>query len=183
MSEEIKIVKDDPPKRGRYAAVKRMAEIGVAEREMSIWDALAYGKTIKETAEELNLSVKIVRNAFKKTLERIEMFAEEDAEEWRRRQLLILNQQVSRAMSDAEQKPEPFVDEEGNQMLTQMKTPKWMISPMEAAKIRNMGGNRLMRALETQAKLLNLVVQRHEVDIEQKSLVVIRGDRRIIEGI
>lgn len=162
---------------------KRLKEIGVSERNSMIWECLSHGMTLAETAKKLKLSHSTVSKAIKDTLAQVREYALQDAEDWRSRQLLILDQQIMTASEDAMQRAVPLLGEDGEQVRSRSGAPRWELSPMDAAKIRNMGGNRLIRALENQAKLLDLVVERHQVDVRKVSISVVRGDQELIEGL
>lgn len=178
----LKTIKD-PGEPGQTVMRKRMKEIGVSERNARIWECLSHGMTQKETADTLNVSIPTVSKAIKKTLEHVREYALQDAEDWRSRHLLILDRQIELAYSDSAIQSEPLLGEDGTQIISKAGVPKWLLSPVNAARIRNMGSNRLIRALETQAKLLSLLVERHEVDVRQVTVAYLRGDKELIEGL
>lgn len=176
-------VVQDKGESGQDVMRRRMKEMGISERNATIWECLSHGMTTRETAKKLNLSMPTVSRAVKKTLEQVREYALQDTEDWRHRQLLILDRQIELAYEDSSMRPQPLTDENGEQIISPSGVPKWIISPMEAAKVRNMGANRMIRALDTQAKLLNLTVERHEVDVRQVSVSILRGDPELIEGL
>jgi len=182
MSNDIEIIQDPGISRTDIMQ-KRMKEIGVTTRNSQIWECLSHGLTLAETAKKLKLSTATVSIAIKDTLAQIREYALKDAEDWRSRQLLILDQQIMTASEDAMFQAIPLLDENGDPVTGRDNNPRYVVSPVDAAKIRNMGGNRLMRALESQAKLLDLVVEHHTHDVRKVSISIVAGDEELLEAL
>jgi DNA-binding CsgD family transcriptional regulator len=170
------IVQRNKGRNGWKRAIDNLQEIATSEKDFAVWELLARGYTRTQVSEELGMSRMTVNAAVKRMMERADLFIQENVEDWRAKQLAIYNQEISRSSRDAEQQSVPVLDEEGVQVISRNGAPKWIISPMEAAKIRDMGGRRLLQALSNEAKLLGLLIQRSEVKVDQRVLAVIRSD-------
>lgn len=156
-----------------YIGLKKLA---ATERDLAIWELLARGYSRRQIAAELGLSRPTVIKAINTMLSTADELIAENVEDYRTRQLAIYGEEIRRASKDAEMQPVPLLDENGQQQMSQNGRPKWEITPMEAAKTRDYGGRRLIQALKEEARLLGLLIQRHEVEVNQRIVAVVRSE-------
>jgi len=126
---------------------------------------LVYNKhTYEEVAKKLGISIATVIRHVNAFLSEYGDFGGRTMLEWKNEQLLGLYDIMNNALESME--VQPTWDSEGNPELTRY----------QAEKIRSDARRDFMAAQEKQAKLLQLLVHKTEVDVEQKVIVMnLRG--------
>lgn len=133
-----------------------------------MWDLLADGRLQKQVAEILEVSQATVSNRINAALKEIRGWAGREAEDWRNKQLLILDKQISETIDDTQIRAKPLLDEDGGQLYTKNGSPMWARTHTQAEKTRNMARTTLAKLLKQQADLLSLTVERKEIAIDKK---------------
>ena len=173
-------------------AVGRLLSLGSNEmkggvhycRQVLVWNLLSKGRSQTQVAKELGITQSTVSKEINIALAAIRGWAGREAEDWRNHQLLIIGEQISEIIDDTVVEPEMMFEEGGEPALTRGVN-RWVISPSEAAKIRNMARITLAKYLEHQAKLLSLVVERKEIAIDKRVVIGVLGPEgdRLLEMI
>ena len=157
------------PKANRSATKKNQLELLITEEELFIWDLLAKGATQKEVSKKLDVAPATVMRRINKALEKVRGWAGREAEDWRNRQLLIIDAQISGIIKETNAQPQPVIDKEtGEQKYSKADYPLWIVSPESATKARNMARVTLQKYLQHQANLLQLTVERKEIIVDKK---------------
>lgn len=132
-----------------------MMEVQKAQDTEKYVDLLAQGYTYREIGEMCGVSRSTVYRYINDALDKHEAFTDRELTQWRTQQLVQLEGPIALAIRDAS--VVEVQDEMG----------EWIVSPTEAAKIRNMGATRLVKLMERQSKLLGLDQPvRTEVDVD-----------------
>lgn len=130
-------------------------EVQKAQDTEKYVDLLAQGYTYREIGEMCGVSRSTVYRYINDALDKHEAFTDRELTQWRTQQLVQLEGPIALAIRDAS--VVEVQDEMG----------EWIVSPTEAAKIRNMGATRLVKLMERQSKLLGLDQPvRTEVDVD-----------------
>jgi hypothetical protein len=87
--------------------------------------------------------------------------------QWRNNELLAVEEQLVNLQADMEMEPIRGYDASGNET--------WDLTPYQAANIRKGARKQYAELLTHKAKLLSLLVQRQEVDVQQTNYVVQLG--------
>lgn len=162
---------------GAHQALDNLRKIGVSERDWTVWELMARGYSKQQICDEMGLTRPTVTRAINKMMETADTLIAQNAEDYRTRQLAIYGEEVARASRDAQMEPVPMLGPDGQQLVAQSGRLRWEVTPMEAAKIRDFGGRRLIQALKEEARLLGLLIQRHEVEVNQRIVAVVRSER------
>lgn len=144
-----------PIKIGKKRHKNKMMEVQKAQDTEKYVDLLAQGYTYREIGEMCGVSRSTVYRYINDALDKHEAFTDRELTQWRTQQLVQLEGPIALAIRDAS--VVEVQDEMG----------EWIVSPTEAAKIRNMGATRLVKLMERQSKLLGLDQPvRTEVDVD-----------------
>lgn len=167
------------------ALIKSATQVALTEKQVLVWNLLSKGRSQTQVAKELGITQSTVSKEINVALAAIRGWAGREAEDWRNHQLLIIGEQISKIIDDTTVEPEMMLEEGGEPALTRGGVNRWVISPSEAAKIRNMARITLAKYLEHQAKLLSLVVEKKEIAIDQRVVIGVLGPEgdRLLEMI
>ena len=177
-----KVIEHDliPVKKSRSTArgktLRKMRELDITEEEITVWEMLSGGKSQREVAKALNVSLGTINGRINNALEKIRGWAGREAEDWRNRQLLILDEQISSIVNDTTTEPVPSLGEDGKISFDKIGNQRWIIDPKEAAKVRNMARVTLIKFLDHQARLLSLTVERKEIEVNQRVAIAVFKD-------
>ena len=152
---------------------KNRLELLITEEQLQVWDLLADGRTGKQVAKELGIAPSTVGTRMRAALKLCRGWAGKEAEDWRNHQLLILEKQISGLIDDTNIQATPKTNEDGEQEYSKAGVPLWIIAPVQAGKVRNMARQTLRTFLDHQAKLLNLMVDRKEITVDQRSVIAV----------
>jgi DNA-binding CsgD family transcriptional regulator len=135
-------------------------------REESVILLLSKKKTYREVADELGIGINTVVKSVNNYLAEYGDWGGRTLEAWRNSQLMQIQEQMVRLQEDMATEPIGKQTEDGDE------APGWDLSPYQAAVIRDKARQRYTDLLAHESRLLSLLVQRSEVDINEKSVVV-----------
>ena len=139
-----------------------------AERQKVV-DLVAQKNTYETIARKLGISLATVIRHVNAYLAEYGDWGGRTMMEWKNEQILGLYNIMSNALEAMETKPVRAFDAMGDES-------GWDLTPYQAEKIRSDARKDWMTASEKQAKLLQLLVHKTEVDVEQKVIVMnLRG--------
>ena len=163
-------------KTARGKTLQKMKELDITEKEITVWEMLSEGRSQREVAEALGVSQGLVNMRINAALGKIRGWAGREAEDWRNRQLLILDEQISNIVNDTTTEPLPSLGEDGEITFDKIGNQRWIIDPKEAAKVRNMARITLIKFLDHQARLLSLTVEKKEIEVNQRVAIAVFKD-------
>lgn len=135
--------------------------------QKAVISLLANKKTYQQIADELGVSLNTVVNHVNRHLAEYGDWGGRTMIEWRNEQLLQIDQQLVELQEDMNIQPIPRMADGGED-----EAPGWDLSPYQAAVIRDKARKRYGELNIQKSRLLSLMVQRTEVDVNEKSVVV-----------
>jgi DNA-binding CsgD family transcriptional regulator len=119
---------------------------------------IAERKTYDQVAQELNISVSTVARHVNKYLAEYGDFGGRTMVEWRNEHLLASYAMMAEIQDDMD--CQPIEGEKG-----------WDLTPFQAQRTRDAARKRYLELMQYQARLLQLLVQKSEVDVQHKVVV------------
>lgn len=163
---------------GRHPLAKhydKVKQLDITARQERVWSMLASGKTYRQMAAVLDVSVGTIANDVATVLSAVQEVTHKTAEQWLANELSIIEQKIAECEEDANFQPVPRLDKHGEPI-----PGHWDVTPGQAAKTRNMARVTMLKWMERRQKLLGMDIDRSQVQVDQRVMVaVVKGDGMI----